>query len=154
VIHCVAVCCSVLQCVTLCCSTLQRFTLCVAVRCSALQRVAVRCSALQYVAVCCSVLQCVAVCSSVLQCMTYDSRYPLTLSTENATHRSRNPPKRQTHIQTHTLNSHSTPYFAVQPQIQQTIQKHICNAGRTKSSLETSGCRTRPLKPAGVEPIH
>jgi len=28
--------------------------------------------------------------------MTYDSRYPSTLSTENATHRSRNPPKRQT----------------------------------------------------------
>ena len=43
-IHCVAVCCSVLQCVAVCCSVLQ------------------------CVAVCCSVLQCVAVCCSVLQC--------------------------------------------------------------------------------------
>jgi len=42
-LHCVAVCCSVLQCVAVCCSVLQ------------------------CVAVCCSVLQCVALCCSMLQ---------------------------------------------------------------------------------------
>ena len=54
-LHCVAVCCTVLHCVTLCCSVLQ----CVAVCCSVLQCVAVCCSVLQCVAVCCSVSQCV-----------------------------------------------------------------------------------------------
>jgi len=68
-LHCVAVCCSVLQCVAVCCSVLQ----CVAVRCS--QEYQAWCIVLQCVArrsarrgaVCGSVLQCVAVCCSVLQ---------------------------------------------------------------------------------------
>ena len=47
-LHCVAVCCSVLQCVAVCGSVLQCAAVC--------------CSVLQCVAVCCSVLQCVAVC--------------------------------------------------------------------------------------------
>ena len=70
--HCVAVCCSVLQCVAgryivlpcvaSCCSALQ----CAAVCCSVWQCVAGRCSVLQSVAVLCSVLQCVAVCCRAL----------------------------------------------------------------------------------------
>ena len=58
-LHCVTVCCSVLQCVAVCCSVLQ----CVAVCCSVLQCVAV-CIRQgprkhQCIAVCCNVLQCV-----------------------------------------------------------------------------------------------
>jgi len=55
VLHCVAVCCSVLQRVAVCCSVLQGVAYC--------------CSVLQCVAVCCILLQCVAVCCSVLQCV-------------------------------------------------------------------------------------
>jgi len=66
----VAVCCSVLRCVAVCCSVLH----CVAVSCSMFQCVAVCCSALQWALLmdasrCCTVLQCVAVCCSVLQCV-------------------------------------------------------------------------------------
>jgi len=55
----------VLHCVTVCCSMLQYVAVC----CIELQCVAACCSVLQYVAVCCSMLQCVAMCCSVLQCV-------------------------------------------------------------------------------------
>jgi len=81
--HCVVVCCSVLQCVVVR-SVLQ----CVAVRCSVSRCVAL-CGMLQYVAVCCSVLQCVAVrctvwcvtvCCSVLWCVTLSADDAVTSS--------------------------------------------------------------------------
>jgi len=56
-----SVCCIVLHCVAMCCNVLQRVCCSVAVCCSVLQCAAVCCSVLQCVAVCCSVLQCVAV---------------------------------------------------------------------------------------------
>ena len=97
-IHCVAVCCSVLQYVAACCSASPWVTFTVSmgsedctlthtrnvlvVCCSVLYCVAVCCSVLQCEAVCCSVLQHAAVCCSVLQRvaesrMVSHSMYPL-----------------------------------------------------------------------------
>ena len=70
-LHCVAVCCSVLQCVAVCQLSsetavenvyLLHIPKCVVV---CVKSVAVRCSVLQRVAVCCSVLRCAGVCCSV-----------------------------------------------------------------------------------------
>ena len=55
--HCIAVCCSVLQCVAVCCRC-----------CSELQCAAVCCRVLQGVARCCSVLLCVVVYRNMWQC--------------------------------------------------------------------------------------
>jgi len=54
-VHCVAVCCSVLQCVAVCCSALQS---------SPHNLSCVSSTSSQYVAVCCSLLQCLEVCCS------------------------------------------------------------------------------------------
>jgi len=67
VLHCVIVCCSVLQCVAI--RLVDIFKCQRAVRCSVLKWVAMCCIVLQCVAVCYSVLQCVAVCCSILQCV-------------------------------------------------------------------------------------
>jgi len=65
VLHCVAVCRSLLQFVAVCCSVLWFVAVC----CNVLRCVAVCGSVLQCMAVCGSVWQCAAVCCSVLQCV-------------------------------------------------------------------------------------
>ena len=66
----IILCCSVLHCVAVCCSMLQHVyvTWLVHVTYSTFFKT-LYCSVLQCVAVCCSVLQCVAVCWNVLQCV-------------------------------------------------------------------------------------
>jgi len=67
--HCVAVCCGLMQGAAVCCSVLHRVHFgsqrCIFLCHSVMQCVAARCSVLQCVAVCCSELQCVALCCTV-----------------------------------------------------------------------------------------